>query len=401
MLRGTDIVCISSLDWEAHWTSKQQIMRRLAESNRILYVEEPVTMLAPFRVPSRWRRWRSVAPRLRRAQPGLWILTPPPMLPFGNMYPPLNRGNQEVLARYIRWAMKSIGMSDAMLWTYLPTSCALIDRLDPKSIVYHCVDEHSAFPGYVTPSIVRAYDEELTRRADLVITSAYSLMATRRHLNPHMQHVRHAADVSHFRTALEPDLEVPADIASIPTPRLGVVGVHDERLDVKVLETLAKADPSWHIVLVGPVRPGDVDESKLRALPNVHFLGNKPMEELPAYLKALNVALIPYKLNELTRNIFPLKLFEYLAAGLPVVSCDLPELAPYADCVGLATKAEDYPDLVRAAIASDSLESRRTRSILAGENTWESRVEEISDLVEEMLARKGLAPDGRLQVAVS
>ena len=389
VLRGADIVCVSSLDWDAHWTSKQQIMHRLAESNRILYVEEPVTMLAPLKVPARWRRWKAVAPRLRKAQAGLWVLTPPPMLPFGNMYPAVNRANQAVLAGYIRWAERRIGLQTPILWTYLPTSCALIDRLHPRAVVYHCVDEHSAFPGNVDPEVVRAYDDELTHRADLVITTARNLLLSRERLNPNIHHVLHGADVSHFGRALDPELAVPADIAAIPAPRLGVVGVHDERLDIDAIEAMAQADPNWHVVLVGPIQPGDVDESRLAALPNVHLLGGKPLAELPAYLKAMDVALIPYKLNELTRNIFPLKLYEYLAAGLPVVAAALPELAPFADRVSLAAKPGDYPGLIREALASDSPEARAARSAFAATNSWDARVEEISGLVESMLARKG------------
>jgi glycosyltransferase involved in cell wall biosynthesis len=390
VLRGTDIVCVSSLDWDAHWTSKQQIMHRLAASNRVLYVEEPVTMLAPIKVPARWRRWSAVAPRLRKAQPGLWVLTPPPMLPFGNMYPAVNRTNQQILAGYIHWASRRIGLEDTLLWTYLPTSYALIGRLHPKAVVYHCVDEHSAFPGYITPEVVRAYDDDLTRRADLVMTSAHNLLLSREHLNPNIHHVYHGADIEHFTKALDPDLPIPADIAAIPAPRLGVVGVHDERLDLEAIEALAKADPDWQVILVGPIQPGDVDESRLAALSNVHRLGGKPLAELPGYLKALDVALIPYKLNELTRNIFPLKLYEYLAAGLPVVAGALPELRRFPDRVTLAERPEDYPRLVRESLASDSPDARAARTAIAAQNSWDARVEEISGLVEETLRRKGI-----------
>ena len=125
MLRGKDIVCISSLDWDAMWTSKQQIMHRLSQTNRVLYVEEPVTMLAPFKVPARWRRWRAVAPQLDRVDAGLWKLTPPPVLPFGNMRPRLNDANQAMLANYIRWAMGHIWFDEEYIfWTYLPTVAA-------------------------------------------------------------------------------------------------------------------------------------------------------------------------------------------------------------------------------------------------------------------------------------
>lgn len=401
LLRGTDIVCVSSLDWGAMWTSKQQIMHRLAGLNRILYVEEPVTMLAPLKVPHQWRRWRAVVPRVSSPEPGLWVLTPPPLLPFGNMSPLINRINQSVLARYILGATKRLRFAeDAILWTYVPASVALLAVLVRRKrgapgkgavgsgpVVYHCVDEHSAFPGFVSPEVVRRYDDELTRRADLVITTAENLRRTRVALNPHTYTVPNAADVGLFNRALDPGLPIPSDLAAIPAPRLAVVGLHDSRLDVDALEALAEADSSWHIVLIGPVKAGQVDTGRLRAHPNIHLLGERPRQELPGYLKGMAVALIPYRLNELTRNIFPLKLYEYLAAGLPVVAAALPELVSLAGAVSLAGGPEQYPALVREALADSSPEARVARAASAAKETWEARVERISALVEEMLVR--------------
>lgn len=395
MLRGHDIVCVSSLDWDVHWTSKQQIMHRLSAANRVLYVEEPVTLLAPFRVPERWARFRAVVPRLRREGPGLWVLTPPPLLPFGNLRPWINALNQRVLAAYIRWAERRIGFCDALLWTYLPTSISLLDHLPAGPLVYHCVDEHSAYAGFVSPDVVRGYDDALTARADLVITTAENLRASRAPLNPRTFHVPNAADVLHFKRALDPTLELPEDIAALPAPRIGVIGVHDQRLDVAALEAIAAADPSWSVVLVGPVRHAEVDEARLRRLPNVHFLGAKPLSQVPAYLKALDVALIPYTLTELSRNIFPLKLYEYLAGGVPVVSAALPELAGFAGTIHLAAAATDYPGLVARALAEDGPALRAARLEVAARNTWDRRVETISGLVEDMLAaRAGAAAAG-------
>lgn len=401
MLRGYDIVCVSSLDWDAHWTSKQQIMHRLAAANRVLYVEEPVTLLAPFKVPARWSRWKALAPRLRQEGPGLWVLTPPPLLPFGNLRPRVNKLNQTVLAAYIRWAERRLGFREAILWTYLPTSIALVHRLRASALVYHCVDEHSAFPGFVSPEVVRSYDAALASRADLVITTAENLRASRVHLNPRTFHVPNAADVAHFRRALDPDLDLPADIAALPGPRIGVIGVHDERLDEEAVEAIAAAHPEWSVVLVGPVRPGDVDEERLRRLPNVHFLGGRPLAELPAYLKALDVALIPYKLNELSRNIFPLKLYEYLAGGVPVVSAALPELTGFAGTIYLAATPADYPGLVARALAEDGPERRAARVELAARNTWDQRVETISGLVEDVLAAREPVARGGLRPAAA
>ena len=412
MLRGKDIVCISSLDWGAMWTSKQQIMHRLAQTNRVLYVEEPVTMLAPLKVPAHWRRWAAALPRLKRVDAGLWTLTPPPLLPFGNMKPLVNRGNQAMLARYIDWAMNRLYFDEEYIfWTYLPTSVALLDHLAPERgpsrdggtstpgaakarrpclTVYHCVDEHSAFPGFVSPEIVKMYDDRLTERAGVVITTSENLRRSRQALNPQTYTVLNAADVEIFNRALDPELPLPDDLASIPAPRLGVVGLHDSRLDLDAIEAISQADPSWHVVLIGPIKPGQVDEQRLRRLPNVHLLGEKPRPQLPAYLKGMAAALIPYRANELTRNIFPLKLFEYLAAGVPVVAGGLPELAGFSDVIGVAGSAGEYPALVREQIEGDSGEKRAARVDLAGRNTWDHRVEQISTYVEEALTRAGV-----------
>jgi len=415
MLQGKDIVCVSSLDWDAMWTSKQQIMHRLAQANRVLYVEEPVTMLAPLKVPSRWRRWRAVAPRLQRIDAGLWILTPPPMLPFGNVRQGINRTNQAIIARYLKWALRRLRFdAEYVLWTYLPTSVGLLGRLGaaagdpegsaagrtgsrrarartggrhPSLVVYHCVDEHSAFPGFVAPDVVKSYDDELTRRADLVITTSENLRSSRLPLNPNTHTVLNAADIEIFNQALDPDLPLPADLASIPAPRLGVVGLHDSRLDIDALECLAGGEEPWQIILVGPIKPAQVDEARLRRHPNIHLLGAKPRSELPAYLKGFALALVPYRSNELTRNIFPLKLFEYLAAGLPVVAGGLPELLRFEGIIGLAGGPGDYPGLVRLALSEDGPEKRAARVTLAAENTWDHRAEEISRLVEETLER--------------
>jgi glycosyltransferase involved in cell wall biosynthesis len=143
------------------------------------------------------------------------------------------------------------------------------------------------------------------------------------------------------------------------------------------------------VVLIGPVKAGQVDESRLRRYPNVHFLGEKPRSDLPGYLKGMAVALVPYRANELTRNIFPLKLFEYLAAGLPVVVGGLPELRRFDGTIEVADGPQDYPGLVRRAIAGDGPEKRAERVALAAENTWDHRVEEISRLVAEALERQG------------
>jgi len=391
MLRDADIVCLSSQDWERMWGTMHQTMHRLAVDNRVLYVEEPVTMLAPLKVPALWRRWRHLIPRLRAVEPGLWALTLPPLLPFGNMKPWVNRINQRVTAAYVRWGMRRLGFAGSPIaWAYLPGSVELLDRLGgrggaaPRAIVYHCVDEHSAFPGLLDPEVVKAYDKALCERADVVIATAESLAASRRPFNPHTYTVLNAAETDLFAQALDPVTLVPADLAAIPAPRLIVVGALDYRLDLDALELLAGSDLSWHVVLVGPVKTPEVT-TRLQGRANIHLLGERPHADIPGYLRGAAVAMIPYRATSLTENIFPLKLFEYLAAGVPVVVGGLPELRRLSGSIGVAEKAEDYPVLVRKALAEDGPERRAERAALAAGNSWDARTEEISHLVEEAL----------------
>ena len=397
MIHGKDIVCLSSLDWDAPWGSAQQAMHRLARTNRVLYVDEPASFLMPFVMSSRWKRWRAVVPLLRQEGEDLWTLTPPPLVPFANKVQVANRARQAIMAKYVRWAIKKLGFADDhIFWTYLPSTVAVLDKLyltkagrPPALIVYHCVDEHSAFPGHViSPKLVKSYDAELTRRADLVITTSDSLRASREKINPHTYTVLNAADVELFNQALDPDLQVPEDLAQVPTPRIGVVGVHDYRLDIDAIETIVRADRAWNVVLIGPMKLSHGEAARLRHMRRVHLIGERQREVLPAYLKGLSAALIPYRTGELTRNIFPLKLFEYLAAGVPVIAGGLPELKRYTGMISLAEKLEDYPALVRAAIAEDSPEKRSARVALAAQNSWEDRIAEVSDLVENALRRK-------------
>lgn len=188
--------------------------------------------------------------------------------------------------------------------------------------------------------------------------------------------------------ALDPALPVPSDLAAIPAPRLVIAGALDYRVDLQALEILAQADASWQIVLIGPVKSGQLDAMRLRRPANTHFLGEKPYAELPGYLKGASVALIPYVRSTLTKAIFPLKLFEYLAAGVPVVVGGLPELRRFGDIIGVAETVDDYPSLVRRGLAEDTPEKRFVRTTFAARNTWDGRVEDISRLVEEALQRR-------------
>ena len=221
-------------------------------------------------------------------------------------------------------------------------------------------------------------ERDLIRRAQIVFTSAEQLSAERRALNPNTHFIRHGVDVAHFSRALDPATPVPDDIRILPRPVIGFFGLLADWVDLDVVRALALARPGWSFSLVGKV---DTDLGSLGALPNVHLLGQKPYGSLPGYCRGFDVGIIPFRVNALTVRANPLKLREYLAAGLPVVSTPLPEVARYDGLVGLADGVDGFLAAIEAALGERSEAMARRRVEAMRGESWAARVEEISALI--------------------
>jgi glycosyltransferase involved in cell wall biosynthesis len=228
-------------------------------------------------------------------------------------------------------------------------------------------------------------EERLCRNADIVFPSTDSMLQRFKHLNPEMHVVPHGADYPHFAKATHQDTPIPEDIASLPRPVIGSIGVMDpERFDADLIAALATARPHWSLVLVGPARK-EMDLTRFESLPNVYLTGNRPIADLPNYLKGMDVTLIPYKINEATRDIYPLKLQEYLAAGRPVVSSAMPAVLPYAPLVRIARHRDEFLQEIEAALQEDSEAHRARRQAVARENSWEARVASKVEHLDRLL----------------
>jgi glycosyltransferase involved in cell wall biosynthesis len=211
------------------------------------------------------------------------------------------------------------------------------------------------------------------------------LQASKNSLNPQTHLVPHGVDVDHFAKATDPATRVPDDVADLPHPILGFFGLIQEWVDLELLAEVARLRPDGSIVLIGQART----DRKPRDMPkNVHFLGQRPYETLPAYCRAFDVGLIPFRINELTLNVNPIKLREYLAAGLPVVSTPLPEVAVYRPLVDIAEDAEAFVAACDRAVAADDSESIERRRDAMRKETWAAKVEHLSKLVEACRATR-------------
>jgi glycosyltransferase involved in cell wall biosynthesis len=383
-ISGRSIVCIGTADWASSlWTNQQHLMSRLARDNRVVFTESQGLRRPTLAGRDVRRILRRAATGLRppRLVDGVWVVSPLVLPAHGSRH--VRRANSAILRVLVRRAMRRAGLERPILWAYNPHAHALAGHLAETLVVYHCVDDIAAQEGIDAESFGHA-EAALARRANLVIVSAPPLVEhVRRRGARNVALLPNVADVDHFRGARE--LEDPPELAEIPHPRLVFAGaVAAKKLDLDLLAGLARRRPDWSLVMVGPAGEGDPrgDLAALAEAPNIHLVGAKPFGELPAWLGAGDVGLIPYAANPYTAAVFPMKVYEYLAAGLPVVSTPLPALREVGG-IAFARTAEEFARAVEDALRAETPERRSERVALAEAHSWDRRVEEIGRIVRD------------------
>jgi glycosyltransferase involved in cell wall biosynthesis len=307
-----------------------------------------------------------------------------------------------LLRRWLRREVRRLGFRDVLYWNFQPAAPRLARAVDPVLSIYHCVDDFSAIPHWWNQGgVLMTRETESCREADVVICTGRRLVESRRRYNSNIHFVPEGADVTAFLASASPEVPLPEAMRDLPGHVVGYVGVIDFRLDVPLMTFLAKARPEWTFVFVGPVK-GDVDDlGQLRAQPNVRFFGPQERADVPAFVKGMDVCLIPYVLNDYTHHIFPLKLYEYMAAGKPIVSTDMDEMRPYAgDEMAVARDSGEFLAAIDAAIAGDSPERAQARREAARHHSWDDRVEQVSAILEPLLRERRSHPGGpRMETA--
>ena len=370
-----DIVCFAN-DWSGDPLSKKHIMVRLAQKHRILWVNSINNRrprLARKDMGRVWQKLTGFKRGLRQMQDHIWVLTPL-YIPFhGHRF--TRALNRWLLGSQIRQTLRRLGFGRPITYTFVPSSADVVGTLGEVQVVYHCVDEYGAFSD--AAGEIRERERELLAKSDLVLACSLPLVESKRELNRNTHLLPHGVDYNHFRRATEPGPVAP-ELASLPRPILGFHGLIADWVDVKLVAEVARLRPEWTILLLGRA---DTDVSALERLANVHLLGHRPYERLPEYLRGFDVAILPFVSNELTFNANPLKLREYLAAGLPVVAAPLPEVVRIATDPGgwvfLASTPEEYVSHVSRLIERGSVGPSPERSAKMATESWDCKVAEI------------------------
>ena len=377
MLEGNDIICFAN-DWDGDPLSKKHIALRLAQKNRVLWVNSTGNRNPTASVRDLRRAWKKLGQYLRgcRTVSENISVFSPLVIPFHG-----SRAarwlNRQLLTWSLRRVCRKLGFEKPITWSFVPSSADVAGSLGERLVIYHCVDEYSKFTG-TNETAILGMERGLMQKADMVVVSSTRLYETKRQYNPNTFLVTHGVDVAHFSNACRKTVKAPADCAGLNGPVVGFFGLIADWVDIEVFRYLAASRPEWSLLLIGEVQ---TDTAVLRDLPNVHLLGRRSYESLPAYCKAIDVAILPFIVNELTVAANPLKLREYLAAGLPVVATPLPEILKLKPLVRLARTPGEFLDQIDTMLKEGKRGPDPAVSVLMELESWDQKLEELSGLI--------------------
>lgn len=371
-------------DWFAeNRTSSHHVARRLATHMPVLYVDSP-GMRAPQAsgrdLRRALRKLREAFRAPRQLDRALWHCTVP-QLPFRRV-PGVPLFNRLFSLWALRRAMRVLGARRRISWFVTPHPGPLARRLDESLCVYYCIDDYAAHPG-VDAELIAACDLALTKTADLVFVAPPALLAAKQAQNPRTHFSPHGVDAELFAQASDPATVLPLPARGLAHPVVGYFGSIHAWIDVGLIAWLARARPQWTFLLVGYAA---IDVAELAALPNVVLVGAQPYASLPAWAKAFDAAIIPYRRNRQVENANPLKLREYLATGKPIVAVGNPEIARFASLVRIADDRDGFLAALDGAIADGPEKGAAERMAAVAEQSWERRVEEVLREVAASLA---------------
>ncbi len=362
---------LSHLRWDFVFQRPQHLMTRLAKRYRVVYVEEPTFTAGPSHL------------QCSEVSPGLTVCTPHTSVASPGFHDDQLPAMEMLLEDFVGQA----GIVDPVVWLYTPMALPLARKLSPRVIVYDCMDELSAFLN--APRQLLQRERALLGCADLVFTGGPSLYEAKRDRHPSVHCFPSSVDAAHFGLGAAPGADHPLQ-SGLRRPRLGFYGVIDERLDLGLIDAVARQRPDWEIVLVGPVVK--IDPESLPRRPNLHYYGQQPYDALPQFLAGWDVCLLPFALNEATRFISPTKTLEYMAAGKPIVSTPIRDVvAPYSAVVAIAASPDEFIAACEKMLSLEpaALEDlRRQMSGTVGATSWDRTASQMQQLIDDALAAR-------------
>jgi hypothetical protein len=366
-----DIVCFSDIFWDALWQRHQQLFTRFPSNWRILFIEPtsiPVLLLQPRRFFS--RKCLNIE------------IVSLPSIPLIDKVKNLRGINNALISLWLRLLLKKKRMRDPVLFYYEPRYSTLIGKFRERLVIFDYIDDKLAFSN--VPSWMKSYLDNLIKKANLIfVASSYlhkRILKTRKN---DVYLISNGVDVNHFKKAMD-DIPIPEDIMHIKKPIIGYIGALSDWVDFGIIKAISREYPELSVVLIGPEFSSVKSEIEaLKQYPNIFILGAKPYEILPNYLKAFDVCIIPFKINELTLSSNPIKFYEYISSGKNVVSVNLPEIKVFDNTIYVADNLEEFLQFIQVSL-NEKVDIEKYLKI-AEENTWDKKAEKVVELITRKL----------------
>jgi glycosyltransferase involved in cell wall biosynthesis len=351
-------------------------MRRYANQAQVLFVDPPRP--AGYEVMLGFARTR-----LQQVSPTLSALTLTKALPLDRTIKPLKTFNNYLVKHTVDNVSRRLGIQDHVLWCYHFDGAMFNRPGKTRLIVYDCVDDWAALSHSYGEVVEK--EKHLVAISDLVFTTAERLYYAKKRINPNTYLVPNGADYEHFKEAASSQ-EAPVELEQVSHPMIGFSGGVFTWVALDMVEAIAGRRPDWSFVFIGPVGK----TIRKPQVPNVHFLGKVSYEVLPHYVSQFDVCIMPFLRNELTESVNPIKMYEYMATGKPIVSTGLPEVTKFAQLIRIADNPDDFEKAIDAALKEHDSSLVQARQIVASKNSWDSRFETMMKLVEERLSARKL-----------
>ncbi|WP_029272510.1 glycosyltransferase [Flavobacterium sp. KJJ] len=350
-----DMIVFCHLRWQFVYQRPQHIISRMSDNMKVLLIEEPIS----------YDSKEENTANLTVVNDNLHVLQPK-VKDIESI--------AKILPDYIKNSNPSIG------WFYSASFTPLLDFFEFETVVYDCMDELSLFKG--APEYLIHQEKYLMANADIVFTGGKSLYESKKQSHSNVYCFPSSVDEKHFAQALN-GIEIPQDIANIDTPIVGYFGVIDERIDLKLIQETAKKLPKVFFVMIGPL--AKIDESDLPREENIYYLGMKSYNELPNYLKAFDIAMMPFAINDATKYISPTKTLEYMAAGKPIISTKIHDVErDYSNCVSLVENADEFTDAITSLFDKRATSSLQAKYHEILKNTsWDATAEKMQSIIKE------------------
>lgn len=300
----------------------------------------------------------------------------------------LNNWVQSVCASKISRIYQRAGYAKPIVYIWHPHHAEFASKFDAKLVCYHIYDDYASFPS-AEEMHTRLWHDQLVQKADLVFTTSpllYNSVLSKRSHGVYL--VPNGGDFDLFSAAAQSKKDLPEDLSVIPNPRIGYTGNINSKLDFQLLFDLARNQPKWSFVLIGPVNTESSLQEEIRLLSNIHLLGQKPYSEVPRYVAGMDCCLIPYKLSDWVLSGYPQKIHEYLAAGKPVVCCDMESMRPFSNVISIAKTTPEWQDSIQKALEEDCTHLAEKRKFVASQNSWDSRASQIESYLYQALLEK-------------